>query len=82
MQSKASSWDGCAAPQNNVAHLMKRRAIADEAEQTINDKMKVLIAYDRSDHAGSVLDDLRQTGLPPQADAIGRRSMNIGCRCR
>jgi nucleotide-binding universal stress UspA family protein len=33
-------------------------------------KMKILIAYDGSDRAGSVLDDLRQAGLPPQADAV------------
>lgn len=36
----------------------------------MNDKIKILIAYDGSDHGGSVLDDLRQAGLPPQADAI------------
>lgn len=33
-------------------------------------KMKILIAYDGSDHAGAVLDDLKQAGLPPQADAV------------
>jgi nucleotide-binding universal stress UspA family protein len=36
----------------------------------MNEKMKILIAYDGSDCANSALDDLRKAGLPPDAEAL------------
>lgn len=36
----------------------------------MHDRMKILIAYDGSERAGALLDDLRQAGLPHQADAV------------
>jgi nucleotide-binding universal stress UspA family protein len=39
-------------------------------KKSMNEKMKVLIAYDGSDCADSALDDLRRTGLPPDAEAL------------
>ena len=36
----------------------------------MNEKMKLLIAYDGSDCANSALDDLRKAGLPPEAEAL------------
>lgn len=36
----------------------------------MNDRMKILIAYDGSERAGAMLDDLRLAGLPPQAEAV------------
>jgi len=36
----------------------------------VNEKMKILIAYDGSDCADAALDDLRKAGLPPDAEAL------------
>lgn len=36
----------------------------------MNEKMKILIAYDGSDCADAALDDLRKAGLPPDAEAL------------
>ena len=36
----------------------------------MNEKMKILIAYDGSDCANAALDDLRKAGLPPDAEAL------------
>lgn len=36
----------------------------------MNEKMKILIAYDGSDCANAALDDLRKAGLPPEAEAL------------
>jgi nucleotide-binding universal stress UspA family protein len=36
----------------------------------MNEKMKILIAYDGSDCANSALDDLRKAGLPPDAETL------------
>ena len=36
----------------------------------MNEKMKILIAYDGSDCANSALDDLQRAGLPPEAEAL------------
>jgi nucleotide-binding universal stress UspA family protein len=36
----------------------------------MNEKMKILIAYDGSDCADSALDDLRKAGLPPNSEAL------------
>jgi nucleotide-binding universal stress UspA family protein len=32
--------------------------------------MKIMLAYDGSDHAAAALDDLRRAGLPPEAEAL------------
>ena len=48
----------------------------DEGEGT-NERMKIVIGYDGSEHAGAALDDLRQAGLPRDAEqprrSLGRR---------
>lgn len=36
----------------------------------MNEKMKILIAYDGSDCADAALDDLQKAGLPPDAEAL------------
>ncbi|MDQ3686245.1 MAG: hypothetical protein M3430_11700, partial [Acidobacteriota bacterium] len=36
----------------------------------MNDKMRILIAYDGSDHARVALDDLRRAGLPRVGEAL------------
>ncbi|HKS30051.1 MAG TPA: universal stress protein [Pyrinomonadaceae bacterium] len=36
----------------------------------MNEKKKILIAYDGSAHADAALDDLRRAGLPPEAEAL------------
>jgi hypothetical protein len=36
----------------------------------MNEKMKILIAYDGSDCANSALDDLQRAGLPPEAETL------------
>ena len=41
----------------------------DEGEGT-NERMKIVIGYDGSEHAGAALDDLRQAGLPGDAEAL------------
>src|SRR5262249_7104750 len=41
----------------------------DEGEGTI-EKMKIVIGYDGSEHADAALDDLRQAGLPRDAEAL------------
>ena len=41
----------------------------DEGESTI-EKMKIVIGYDGSEHADAALDDLRQAGLPRDAEAL------------
>jgi nucleotide-binding universal stress UspA family protein/predicted transcriptional regulator len=41
----------------------------DEGEGT-NEGMKIVIGYDGSEHAGEALDDLRQAGLPRDAEAL------------
>ena len=41
----------------------------DEGEGT-NERMKIVIGYDRSEHADAALDDLRQAGLPRDAEAL------------
>jgi nucleotide-binding universal stress UspA family protein/predicted transcriptional regulator len=41
----------------------------DEGEGT-NERMKIVIGYDGSEHAGAALDDLRQAGLPRDAEAL------------
>ena len=41
----------------------------DEGEGT-NVRMKIVIGYDGSEHADAALDDLRQAGLPRDAEAL------------
>jgi nucleotide-binding universal stress UspA family protein/predicted transcriptional regulator len=41
----------------------------DEGEGT-NERMKIVIGYDGSEHADAALDDLRQAGLPRDAEAL------------
>jgi len=41
----------------------------DEGEGT-SERMKIVIGYDGSEHAGAALDDLRQAGLPRDAEAL------------
>lgn len=41
----------------------------DEGEGT-NERMKIVIGYDGSEHAGAALDDLRRAGLPRDAEAL------------
>lgn len=36
----------------------------------MNEKMKILIAYDGSDYANAALDDLQRAGLPPEAETL------------
>jgi len=36
----------------------------------MNDRMRILIAYDGSDHARAALDDLRRAGLPREGEAL------------
>jgi nucleotide-binding universal stress UspA family protein len=36
----------------------------------MNDKMRILIAYDGSDHARAALDDMRRAGLPGEGQAL------------
>jgi len=36
----------------------------------MNQKMKILIAYDGSSHAGAAINDLRRAGLPREAEAV------------
>ena len=36
----------------------------------MNQKMKILIAYDGSSHADAAIDDLRRAGLPREAEAV------------
>src|SRR5262249_54649876 len=41
----------------------------DEGEGT-NERMKIVIGYDGSEHADAALDDLRRAGLPRDAEAL------------
>lgn len=41
----------------------------DEGEGA-SESMKIVIGYDGSEHAGAALDDLRQSGLPRDAEAL------------
>jgi hypothetical protein len=41
----------------------------DEGEG-VDERMKIVIGYDGSAHAGAALDDLRRAGLPRDAEAL------------
>ena len=48
----------------------------------MNEKMRILIAYDGSDGANAALDDLRRAGLSRTAEALVVSVPNCGCHRR